>query len=116
MFNGYSRRISCKKIGTYKTRETHLLDPIEKKVNAVGTTKPINAPHYLFRYSVQLVVENLYQKSDFSGVIPTSMNRHWIMHGRKIAFNPKVDALKLFNLIGSISISFDGIEDPADFD
>jgi hypothetical protein len=103
-----------KKIGIYKTKKTRLCKPTEEKVNAVDTTKPINAPHYLFRYSVLLVIENLYQTSDFSGAIPTSMKRHWIMHGRKIVFNPKVDALKLFNLIGSISISFNEIEDLID--
>lgn len=96
----------AKKIGTYNTQDVKLINPTETKVNAVDTENPNHALYYLGRYSVVLVIENLYQKSDFSGVIPISMNRHWIMHGRKIAFNPKVDALKLFNLIGSISMAF----------
>jgi hypothetical protein len=96
----------ARKIETYKTKNTRLVTPTRKKLDAVDTTKPMNAPCYLFRYSVLLVIEDLYQNKDFSDGIPTSMNRHWIMHGRKISFNPKVDALKLFNLIGSISIGF----------
>jgi hypothetical protein len=105
----------AKKIETYKTQNVKLQEPTKNKVKAVDTKNPDYALSYLGRYSVLLVIENLFQKSDFSEAVPTSMNRHWIMHGRKISFNPKTDALKLFNLIGSISMPFYGIEDLIDY-
>lgn len=66
--------------------------------------------------SIQIVIENFYENSNGFSVKPTDLKRHWIMHGRQTAPNPKINALQLFNLIGSISICFENIVDFSDPD
>jgi len=46
----------------------------------------------------------LFIKSDFTGAEPNKLNRHWIIHGRSTPAEAKIDSVKLFNLLGSLSI------------
>jgi hypothetical protein len=54
--------------------------------------------------SVSKIIDQLYQPVDFAGVTPDSLNRHLILHGRGTTKDAKMDSLRLFNLIGSLSI------------
>lgn len=45
----------------------------------------------------------IYDKSDFSQNEPSSMNRHWIEHGRTNRIDDGTDCLKLFNAISTMA-------------
>lgn len=65
------------------------------------------APHgsieFLIWRSVRLVIDKLFARSDFAGPHPTEVNRHWILHGRDQTYWTRTDALRLFNLLATIS-------------
>ncbi len=45
----------------------------------------------------------LYQKSDFSQPEPTTINRHWIQHGRTGKEGDKISCLKVFNALSTMA-------------
>ncbi|MFD4927695.1 hypothetical protein ACFWMS_02050 [Peribacillus butanolivorans] len=48
-------------------------------------------------------ISTLYQKSDFSGTEPETVNRHWILHGRTAFNNSEIDSIRIFNAIETVS-------------
>lgn len=54
--------------------------------------------------SMYQFVKKLYEKSDFSQSEPSTMNRHWIEHGRTDRVDDGVDCLKLFNAISTMAL------------
>ena len=55
--------------------------------------------------SISTIIDELYEKSDFTGVAPEKINRHWVLHGRHAPSEAKIEALKLFNLLGAMSLT-----------
>jgi len=53
--------------------------------------------------SVRLVLDKLFKHSDFKGPPPGELNRHWILHGRDQSQWTQIDAIRLFNLLSTIS-------------
>ncbi|TMN21852.1 hypothetical protein [Lentibacillus cibarius] len=47
-------------------------------------------------------VRKLYEKSDFNNTEPSSINRHWLLHGRSEYNLTEIDCLRLFNAVSSI--------------
>ncbi len=90
-----------KLVGTYATNNVRMIGPTKAK--ATGNHK------HRFDKSTWLtifaIVNDLYQKSDFSGSAPTQINRHWVLHGRHTQNQAKIDAIKLFNLLGAMSLT-----------
>jgi hypothetical protein len=58
---------------------------------------------YLVWRSTRLALERLFQSSDFAGSHPGELNRHWILHGRDQSQWTETDALRLFNLLSTMS-------------
>ncbi len=57
--------------------------------------------------SIAAFVGRLFLFSEFSGDCPPTINRHWILHGKAAPNWKKVDALKLFQAIHTVSCVFD---------
>lgn len=91
----------AKKVGTFSTNNVRLISPTTLKANQ-NHKIPIDTNTW---FSIQTIVEQLYEKKDFSEVEPGNLNRHWAIHGRYVPNEAKVDALKLFNLLGSLTIT-----------
>jgi hypothetical protein len=58
---------------------------------------------FLVWRSSRLVLERLFAGSDFRGLNPGELNRHWVLHGRDQMEWTQTDALRLFNLLATIS-------------
>jgi hypothetical protein len=89
------------KIGTMTSANVRMMGPtkskaIEPKAHRLDKT---------IWLSVSVIIDTLYQPSDFSGNEPSTLNRHWILHGRSSPMDSKTDSVKLFNLLGSLSIA-----------
>lgn len=56
--------------------------------------------------SMRIFFDNLYQNSDFAGARPSSLNRHWILHGRDEPDWRQADALRLFHTLFTLSSIF----------
>jgi len=54
--------------------------------------------------SIEIIISKLFEKSYFNLDEPT-LNRHWIVHGRSSYQEPRIASLKLFNLLGTISLA-----------
>ncbi len=59
--------------------------------------------HKVLWGSIVFFTEKLWQRSDFSEDHPPSLNRHWILHGRKMQDVDQADALRLFQALHSIT-------------
>jgi len=53
--------------------------------------------------SARVVLDKLFASSDFGGPHPGELNRHWALHGRDQTQWTQTDALRLFNLLATIS-------------
>lgn len=60
--------------------------------------------HKVLWGSIAFFTEKLWQRSDFSGDGPPSLNRHWILHGREMQDVDQADALRLFQALHSIAM------------
>jgi hypothetical protein len=89
------------KVGTLNSTNVRMITPTKNKAQEPKT-------HRLDQtiwQSVSAIIDTLYQPNDFSGTQPSSFNRHWILHGRSAPLEAKTDSVKLFNLLGSLSIA-----------
>lgn len=48
-------------------------------------------------------IKIIYEKSDFSQSEPNGANRHWIIHGRTSKLGEKLDCLRLFNALSTMT-------------
>jgi hypothetical protein len=53
--------------------------------------------------SARVVLDKVFASSDFGGPHPGELNRHWALHGRDQTQWTQTDALRLFNLLATIS-------------
>lgn len=53
--------------------------------------------------SMHLFIKEIFQKSDFSQNEPDTMNRHWIQHGRTDRTSSKIECLKVFNALSTLT-------------
>lgn len=58
---------------------------------------------YLVWSSARMVLERLFHDSDFAASHPGELNRHWILHGRDQTQWTQTDALRLLNLLNTMS-------------
>ena len=89
------------KVGTFKTTNIRIISPTKNKANE----KKDHRLDKTIWLSISAIINNLFQKTNFSGNAPDALNRHWILHGRNTPIEAKVDSVKLFNLLGSLSIA-----------
>ena len=80
------------------TRLSSLLRKIEDKVDQGQDLEQILAVENIKGY-----IELLTAKSDFqNGIEPSTLNRHWILHGRSQRSVGKADCLRLFSILSLI--------------
>lgn len=58
-------------------------------------------PQWMWR-TLELFVEQLFQKAPFDHSRPAFINRHWILHGRDAATWTVADSLRLFNALQTV--------------
>lgn len=58
-------------------------------------------PQWMWR-TLELFVEQLFQKAPFDENRPAFINRHWILHGRDAATWTVADSLRLFNALQTV--------------
>jgi len=56
--------------------------------------------------SVHVFMSRLFQRADFAGMRPLSLNRHWILHGRDLPDWGQADAVRLFQALSTLSLIF----------
>ncbi|PWF67203.1 hypothetical protein CBX98_24600 [Vibrio sp. T9] len=86
------------KIYNFDIDKTHYRDPMMNGIRSnhyagIDTLKMLSIKEY---------VSNVFKKSTFSGTAPNNLNRHWIMHGRGCISSNKLEALQLFNAVGTL--------------
>jgi hypothetical protein len=59
--------------------------------------------NFLVWRSTRVVLDKLFASSDFGGPHPGELNRHWVLHGRDHTQWTQTDALRLFNLLSTVS-------------
>lgn len=89
------------KIGTFTSTNVKLMAPTKAKAQQ-PTAFRLNQSIWL---SISSLIDQLYQPVDFSGPAPNALNRHWILHGRSTSKDARHDSLRLFNLLGSLSVA-----------
>lgn len=89
------------KIGTLNSTNIRMRAPTKTKAEEPKEHRLDNT----IWISIYTIIDNLYQKSDFTGTPPANLNRHWVLHGRNTPAEAKIDSVKLFNLLGSLSIA-----------
>lgn len=72
----------------------------EQRDLALSNNKMIK---YIIWISFYEFVSQLYKKSDFNSNEPEIINRHWILHGRSKLEIEKVDCLRIFNAIYTLT-------------
>lgn len=82
----------------HKTEGLKVIKPVKDIVNNINDDYVLK----MGWYSTQIVIENLFQKSDFSGQKPNILNRHWVLHGRDETNWKENDVLRLFQLLETI--------------
>lgn len=94
--------VLAQKLGILKSQKVRMISPTKAKRNEQENYSLDKA----IWISVLKLVENLYDnKRDFSGNDPDFTNRHWILHGRNSQQWGAVDSIRLFNLLGSLTIA-----------
>jgi len=78
------------------------VDPRKFAASLEKATQPGSIDFWIWR-SVRIVLDKLFAPSGFGGPHPKKVNRHWILHGRDQTQWTQVDALRLFNLLATIS-------------
>jgi hypothetical protein len=63
----------------------------------------VGSMNFLVWRSVRMVLDKLCASSHFGGPNPGELNRHWVLHGRDQTQWTRTDALRLFNLLATIS-------------
>ncbi|EOX1847307.1 hypothetical protein ACPDXS_003707 [Vibrio cholerae] len=86
------------KIYNFDVNKTRYQDPIKNGIESnhyagIDTLKMLSIKEY---------VRNLFKPSAFSGAVPNDLNRHWVMHGRGHISSNKLEALQLFNAVGTL--------------
>lgn len=59
--------------------------------------------------NVSRFVDELFKHSDFSGMPPGRLNRHWILHGRDASSWSQADCLRLLQAVDTISVLVDDV-------
>lgn len=88
------------KTGTFLSKEVRMIAPTKRVANAPKASR-LEQSIWL---SVAKLIEQLYTKASFEDEAPDFLNRHWILHGRNTSKDARLDSLRLFNLVGSLSI------------
>jgi hypothetical protein len=78
------------------------VDPKKFAASLEKAAQPNSIDFHIWR-SARVVVDKLFAPSDFGGPHPKKVNRHWILHGRDQRQWTQIDALRLFNLLATIS-------------
>jgi len=86
-------------VGKLKDRRTRARGFAKDLVN----TAPPDSIMFFSSRSAQVFIDNLFAGSPFDGPHPGRLNRHWILHGRDHTQWTQADALRLFNLLDTIS-------------
>jgi hypothetical protein len=85
-------------------KKKHISRKITRVKSAVEDTKWHRQNDFdgIMWLSVLTFLDHLFANSDFSSSPPTSVNRHWVLHGRAATDWTAADALKLVNAISTL--------------
>jgi hypothetical protein len=91
-----------------KGNKTNVREIVCKRAEAEQRKSPELINTILWR-NVSCFVDELFKKSDFSGMPPGRLNRHWILHGRDASCWSQADCLRLFQAVDTISVLSDDV-------
>ncbi len=80
----------------------------KNQVDALSCDGSVIEKHIWKSYNT--FIQNLYEKSDFSGEEPVKINRHWILHGRSNYEQEEADCIRLFNAVQSLCMIVNKME------
>lgn len=93
-----------------ESNKTNVRAVVRKRAEAEQRESPESINAILWLNVYHFVVE-LFKQSDFSGMPPGRLNRHWILHGRDASSWSQADCLRLFQAVDTISVLVDDVAD-----
>lgn len=75
----------------------------QKKEDELANEKNHLIKKYIW-VSYNKFIRKLYEKNDFTANEPSSVNRHWLLHGRSSYEIEEIDCLRLFNAVSSLCV------------